>query len=348
MGRRFVVARRDLDAISREKTIVLALLIQLFVAAFSSFLVVGLSTLYDPTSIESEATIDVGVTGDSEELLAVAQEQPGLRARAYRSTSNAMADFRERRLDAVLQVHRTDGGVLEVDATVAEGFRTTLVVVQLRQALETLERTERTERRGQLDAEVVPLPDDGTASPYFGFTYTILLPLLLFLPAFISGSLAVDVITEEIERGTLTMLRVTPASLTEIVDGKAGAMAALAPAQAALWIALLWFNGIAVANVPALLVFVAALALAVVTLGVVMGLATAERQRAQLLYSMAILVLFGGAAVLPEHPANTAALLAIDSATTTTWTLLAGYVALAVGGYALAREYANRVDPEAF
>ena len=342
MGRRLVVARRDLDAISREKTIVLALLIQLFIAAFSSFLVVGLSTLYDPSSVESGATIDAAVTGEAaDELIDAAREQRGLRAREYPSTESAMADFRDRRVDVVMEVTRVDGR-LNVDVTVAEGFRTTLIVVQVRDALEALERTERVER----GADVVPLPESGTASPYYGFTYTILLPLLLFLPAFISGSLAVDVVTEEIERGTMTLLRVTPSSLPEIVDGKAGAMTLLAPAQAVLWLALLWFNGIEVANAAALVVLVAALTLLVVTLGVVVGLATAERQRAQLLYSMGILVVFGGAALLPEHPATTAALLAIDSTTPTTWALLAGYVVVAVAAYAAAREYVGRLDPE--
>lgn len=33
--------------------------------------------------------------------------------------------------------------------------------------------------------------------PYFGFTYTVLVPLLTFLPVFLSGSIAVDAITEE-------------------------------------------------------------------------------------------------------------------------------------------------------
>jgi hypothetical protein len=77
-----------------------------------------------------------------------------------------------------------------------------------------------------------------------------------------------------------------------------------------------------------------------------MGLATANRQQAQLLYSMGVLVAFGAAALLPEHPATTAALLAIDSATATTYLLLAGYLAVAALAYAGARTFAGRVDPE--
>ena len=42
---RLTIARRELQTLRSEKTIVLALLIQLFIAAFSSFLVVGLPDL---------------------------------------------------------------------------------------------------------------------------------------------------------------------------------------------------------------------------------------------------------------------------------------------------------------
>ena len=102
-----------------------------------------------------------------------------------------------------------------------------------------LERAERTDRLESLESSPIALPGTPRESPYFGFTYTVLLPLLLFLPAFISGSIAVDSITEEIEQGTLELLRVSPLSLGEIVDGKAAAMAGLAPLQAALWLLLL-------------------------------------------------------------------------------------------------------------
>ena len=70
-----MVARRDVRSLSREKTIVLALLIQLFVAGFSSFLVVGLTSLYDPGSV-STGEVEMAVTGDArDELLEAGAEQ---------------------------------------------------------------------------------------------------------------------------------------------------------------------------------------------------------------------------------------------------------------------------------
>jgi len=51
-SQRLTIAKRELQVLGREKTIVLALVIQLFVASFSGFLVVGLVSLYDPGSVE--------------------------------------------------------------------------------------------------------------------------------------------------------------------------------------------------------------------------------------------------------------------------------------------------------
>jgi len=214
--------------------------------------------------------------------------------------------------------------------------------------LNTLERQERIDRSGYLADDPVPLPPEANASPYFGFTYTILIPLLLFLPAFISGSVAVDTITEEMERGTLELLRVAPVSLLDIVDGKSLGMVLLAPAQSLLWVMLLSLNGIRVANVVAILVFITAVSTLVVTFGVLLGVAMGKRRPAQLLYSVLTLVVFGAAVVLPEHPATTVAKLAVDSPTVLTYAHVVGAVALAAGGYAVARLYVDSVDASQF
>jgi len=343
------IARRDLSALSREKTIVLAILIQLFIATFSSFLVVGLTSLYDPGAVRG-GEITVGIAGEERDKLEGAAREAGLNPFVVQDRAEAVQAFERGEVDALLTASRVDGEEgdrLDVTATVpAEDLRTTLIVVQVRSMLTELERTERGERVEHLEFVPLEVPEGGDSSPFFGFTYTILLPLLLFLPPFISGSIAVDSITEEIERGTLELLRVAPVSVTDIVDGKAAAMVAIAPAQALLWLALLWVNGIAIGNVLPLLALVTALALVAVAVGVFLGLVTGKRRQAQLLYSVLVLALFALAAVLPEHPGRTVALLAVDSATTTTFLHVAGFSALAVALYAGTRQYVRRLDPE--
>ena len=347
------IAGREISSLSREKTIVLALLIQLFIAAFSSFLVVGLTSLYDPSGGAVE--IEVGISGDQEQkLLSVAEESEGIDPTLYENSADAVAAFERGELNAVLttRVVETDrGSRIAVDAEVpAESLETTLVIVQLRDLLVEFEREERSLRGEYLEFQPVEIPaeqeDSDDFTQYFTFTYTILLPLLLFLPPFISGSVVVDSVTEELERGTLELLRVSPASLAEIVDGKAIGMILLAPLQAVLWIALLWMNGIAVANLGLLLLLVTAVATITTALGLLLGLVTGTRQKAQLLYSMLVLLLFGAMAALPEHPASTAALLAVDSPTAGTFAHVFGFTVVAVIAYGTLRWYVGRLNPE--
>jgi len=347
---RIAIGLRDLASLKREKTIVLALLIQLFVAAFSSFLVVGLTSLYDPGSVD-DAEIAVGVSGEvRDDLLDATRAHDGVVGVQFESRADAMAAFDDGRVQAVLtgrSVPTASGNRLAVDAVApAENLRTTLVVVQLRRVLSTLEDTERADRVGSLSYRPIEPPARTDASPYFGFTYTILVPLLVFLPPFISGSIAVDSITEEIEQGTLELLRVAPVSLTDVVDGKAAGMILLAPVQVLLWIALLAVNGIPVHNPVTLVLLVTAITTVVVAVGVVLGLVTRTRQQAQLLYSTLVLVLFGLAALLPEHPATTVAKLAVASGSLGTLAHVALYVVLALAVALVTRRYVDGVDAE--
>jgi ABC-type Na+ efflux pump permease subunit len=334
---RLTIARRELATLRSEKTIVLALLIQLFIAAFSSFLVVGLVSLYDPGSVEGYETT-VGVTGDAaDDLLRVVDEQPSMAGVGYASQSAARAAFERGDVDAVLLADRRAGRVF-VTATAPDGsVRTTVVVVQLRDALSTFERTERDTRAPFLSATPLDLPPRTGSTPYYGFSYTVLVPLLCFLPVFISGSIVVDSVTEEVERGTLELLRVAPVSTVDIVDGKVWAAAALAPVQAGLWLLLLDLNGTTVGHPAALLAVIGALSLLVVTLGATIALLSPDRRAAQFLYAVGVLVAAGGATLLPYNPINTVARLAVDSVGAAYPVLVAGYVALGVGAYLLFR-----------
>jgi len=294
---RLAIGRREIGSLSREKTIVLALLIQLVIAAFSSFLVVGLTSIYEPGAAEDD--VIVGVTGEeADELMLAAASVDGLQARRY-DDSDVRSAFDRNEIQAIATVERR-GGRIAVDIEAPQSsIQKTLIVVELRAALEELERTERAERSDHLAFDPLPLPPSVDASPYFGFSYTVLVPLLMFLPVFISGAVVVDSLTEEIERGTLELLRVTPASLLEIVEGKAGVLAALVPLQVTLWIVLLELNDIAIANPVAILVFASAVAVLAVVFAAALALAVPIRQRAQLSYSLGLLAAFAVAALLP-------------------------------------------------
>ncbi|SDQ98743.1 ABC transporter permease [Natronobacterium texcoconense] len=345
-GPRWAVARRELQSLRSEKTIILAIAIQLFIAAFSSFLVVGFVSMYDPDGLGGYE-IDVAVTGDDREALeAAATQRDGLSTVYYDDPDAAHAAFDGGDVAAVLETARTDHDQLVVDVTAPEeGIETTLLVVQLRDTLEAVEHAERVGNVDRLDSAPISVPAEVDASPYVDFTYTILVPLLLFLPAFISGSIVVDSLSEERERGTLELLRVTPLSLTDIVDAKLVATAAIAPVQAVAWLALLAVNGTTVARPGVLIALVAALSLLVVGVGTVVALVAPDRRQAQLLYSVAIVGALVVATVLPEHPANTVAKFALGSATATSWLLVGLYCLLGVVAVFAVRATVGRVDP---
>ena len=326
---RLTVALRELASLRSEKTIVLALLIQLFVAAFSSFLVVGLVSMYDPSSAD-DFSLTVGVAGEeTETLVAVMEEEPAVRPTRYDTPAAAEDAFRDGNLDAVVYTERLSQGEIRATVLAPDGsFRTTMTVVKMRDAMQRYERALREQRGVSLTRSLVDLPADARSSPYFGFTYAVLVPLLVFLPAFIGGSVAVDSLAEEVERGTMELLRVTPTTLPEVVDGKLLAAAAPVPVQVTMWMTLLWANGTAVANLPLLVLFASAVAVAVTALGLGVSVATQDRRQAQFLYSSGMLALFAASLLLPETPQNVVARLAIGSAGPAIYSSVAGTVVL--------------------
>jgi len=344
---RLRIARQELDSLGREKTIVLALCIQLFIAAFSSFLLVGLVTLYDPGSTPGGG-VTIGVAGNaSDDLVGAIGGEGNWELVGYDSVPGVRTAFQAGQVDsAFVASHRADGRV-DVEAVVPEGsVRSTVFVVQVREALSAYERVRRDELSARIVSDPLPAPEVPDVPPTYAFTYTVLLPLLLFLPAFISGSVAGDSITEEIDGGTLELLRVTPLSATAIVDGKMLAMVAIAPAQAGAWLVLLYANGTAVANPLWLLAVVTGTSALLVAVGVGLALWLGDRRSTQLVYSLGVLVAFVLAALLPESPPNTVARLAIDSALPRTYALAAGYVAVAAVAVLLVRALVPRAIRE--
>lgn len=337
------IARREFASLRREKTIVLALGIQLFIAAFSSFLLVGLVSLYDPSSVSANE-IEIGVSGDARgDLIESLEGEGNWELVGYESETAARTAFKQGRVDTVFQADRLPTGVVYVNAIVPdESVRSTVIVVQVREALQLYERERRESFSSRLSEEPVPVPEAPDSTPTFSFTYTVLLPLLAFLPTFISGSVAADAITEEFDQDTLDLLRVTPLSITEILDGKMLAMIALAPAQAGVWILLLWMNGTSMAHPFAILAIVIGTATVLVAIGSGFAIRMRDRQSTQLLYSLTVLLVFGLATLLPESPPNLIAKFAMGSASGLSVGLVAGYLVVGIAAYTVVRRDARR------
>ena len=76
-----IIAKKEFSGLLSERTILLAVLLQLFVALFSSFLMVGLTSMYDPASLSqySRFKYNVGYAGTDTDLLYTLYQSPDFR-----------------------------------------------------------------------------------------------------------------------------------------------------------------------------------------------------------------------------------------------------------------------------
>lgn len=320
-GRRVLaVAKKELLSLKSEKTIAFAIFLQLFMAMFSSVLVVGLTTLYDPSAVSQLRGADyhVALAGEGEELLSYLGREEGLRVHRM-ELSPAIASLKERRISAVIYAPGTGMHAEEPIRltlyTLQNDLQATVVIAKIREALLDYERDARSAREWRLDERPVPLDmPPGGGGAFFEFVYVMLLPLLLFLPVVISAGLAIDLITEEYQQHTLETLLSTPLSFGEAIWGKVTASLVPVPLQAGAWLLLLMANGIAIASPLAILVLVTLLSIPVVLTGALIALHYRERTNAQLIFSIAVILAIFALLALPVNPVNATIRLAVGTA----------------------------------
>jgi ABC-type transport system involved in multi-copper enzyme maturation permease subunit len=330
VARSLPIAGKDFRDIFRERTIVLALVVQLFIAAFSSFLLVGLVSLYDPG--RGEHSLDSRVAyvgaggfarhlGNSSSLRIVVTDQ-----------KHALDLFHEGQVDAVIEELYSDPAQPRtVNLLLPQGeLRTTILVSVLKDQLKSYERELRDQRASQIQTQIVYIDADVKTSPFYSFAYALLVPLLLIVPVFLAGAVAADAVTQEVETRTLELLRASPAGASGIFLGKVLAPIAITPMQGLLWILLFDLNGIHIHNVVLVLTLMTALATIFVCSAVLFGLSLRKQGDAQVAYSLLVLLAFGATYLLPQPLLNTFARLSIGSLTVVEWTTV-GAVAGAAG-----------------
>ena len=76
-----IIAKKEFRGLINERTILLAVLLQLFIAMFSSFLMVGLTSMYDPSSLSkySSSRYSIAYAGNESQLLTNLQTSPDFR-----------------------------------------------------------------------------------------------------------------------------------------------------------------------------------------------------------------------------------------------------------------------------
>jgi len=337
----WTIAQREFLAIFTERTILLAVVIQIIVAGFSSFLVVGLSALVDPSSFPTDVRAEIALDPEaSDDATLVRHLRAAGLAVTHTSDSNeTLALFQDGFVNAALFLDppdpdNPDAAELPIGMTLIlpdADIRTTLTLVQVKEALEGYERDLRDERAQRLSFSPLYLNTDADGGS-FGFVYSLLIPLLVFLPVVLAGALCADSLTEEVQRKTLPLLLASPATPADVVEGKLLANSAIAPLLAAAWFLLLAINDLPVSASAALeiLAFATAIAYLMGLLASAIALATRDRNKAHVTYASAMFLLLGLSLALPVSPVNAVALLAAGSATAGAHTVVIVTVGLAI------------------
>ncbi len=351
-----IIARKEFRGLFNERTILLAVLLQLFIALFSSFLMVGLTSMYDPSSLSkySRYKYNIAYAGNDSALLGYLESSPDINSprdfRVYRmDLSTAVAALKERKLSAVVYVPDTspaaDEPVKITLYTLTNDLQSAIVDVKLKDVFLKYEKDLRQVRGSRLSEQPVPvrIPKTTGGGDFYEFVYGLLIPLLVFMPAIIASALVIDLITEEYQHETLETLISTPITFSEMVWGKVLACELLVPIQAGAWLLLLMVNGIAIENAGLILLQVVVSSLILILLGALTALHYRERTAAQFIFSTALVVVILFVLALPSNPLNLLTRLAVGTAGPEQWIVLgATGVIVIVLGY-LTQKYAERV-----
>jgi ABC-type Na+ efflux pump permease subunit len=229
-------------------------------------------------------------------------------------------------LNAILVVPPETAGLEQVQMYLTDNDFAPIIRTVLQSPLMQYENYLRS--RGGVQVRYTDLP--GKPATAFEFIYSVLLPMLMFFPAFVAGSMVIDALTEEVENNTLQTLLSAPLSLNGIVNAKISSAVILAVIQCTAWLGLLWLNHIAVQN-PFWVLGLAVIVAGITATGAgLVAVLFRDRERAQFVYSLALLAAVAISTLLGLSPVQTISRLAIGDYFTSGWNvvLVAAFLAL--------------------
>ncbi len=309
MGGIYAIMNKELTSVMKEKTIVLAIIIQLLIAAFSSVILVGLMSFYDPESIGEHTSMhfNVGVVGDGDGALSAYMGASRLNVTAIATEEAARDMMKAGELDAMIVIPPGDGVVDMLMLLPQSDSRATVFTMVIKEPLMKYENYLR-EKNG-IHVKYTELK--GTSSTTYEFLYAFIVPMLMFFPAFIAGSMIIDSISEEVENKTFDTLMAAPVSLNSVLFGKVAAAVFLAIIQCVLWLLLLSINRLQIQN-PALVLSLALIISAFVTFGSgLISMYFKDRERSQFAYSILLMTVAGASLYVDPSPISLMARLAM-------------------------------------
>jgi ABC-2 type transport system permease protein len=287
----FVILKKELRAVAKERTIVIAILIQLFIASFSSAMLVGLMSVYDPeaTGLSARLRVPIGVIGDADSPLVTFLREHNARVTVFSAPEDAENAFNAGEIDTAIYIPAVgdDEPVVDIQLFLPQSeTRSTLILMVLKTPLRQYENHLR-EKNG-IHIRYTDL--EGQPATTYEFQYGVIVPLLMFFPAFVTGSMVVDSISEESANRTLETLWSAPLSLNAIFGAKIASAVLLAEGQCILWSALLHFNGITIQHLGSVLLLAGVSAALVAVGSAFIAVYFKDRERSQFVYSLFILL----------------------------------------------------------
>jgi ABC-type Na+ efflux pump permease subunit len=335
------VVKKELASVVRDRTILISILIQLFIASFSSALLLGMLSLYDSDTILqfSGAGIKIGVVNSSDNVLGSLMSKRGLQTIQYASLTDANAAYYRGEVLAIVDTPQDANGLTEIKLYLPESDTvSSLVRMVIQEPLKQYENVLRT----QNGIDVLYTDLKGKPSVSFEFVYSVLIPMLMFFPAFVAGSMSVDSLTEEVENNTLQTLLSAPLTINGMVGAKIVASVIISILQCVAWLSLLQLNGVAIQNTGWILLLALVVAGTTSTSAALGAILLKDRERSQFIYSLILLAAAAISTLLNLSPITTLSRLAIGDAYTSGWNV-ALFAAFLAGLYLILSKTSRRL-----
>jgi ABC-2 type transport system permease protein len=291
----FIIARRELKAMLREKSFVLIILLELLLVSASGLLSVGYVILTSPESSgmmsKLSNLVSVGIVTQTKEPYAEAFSPSEVRFAFYEDLNQAREDFKSGLVDAIVSgdLYLEEKPSRLTVYLPSNSPKVDLTRLSLKRVLVNLEDKLRKKRMSEFTPESRLIefqlmryePQARYIEVYFVFT----LPLLLFLPCIVSGSLAIDSLTQDFESKSILTLVSAPLSRLQIVVGKALGSFLLSMTQCVLWLGLMSMTSISPGNHIPILVFCGMYTLFFINVGGILALHLRKMRSSQIIYT---------------------------------------------------------------
>lgn len=304
------VVKKELNSVLRDRTILIAILIQLFIASFSSGLLLSMLSLYDPDTIlrYSASGIRIGMVDAADNPLDIFLADRGLTVIPFATLPQAESAFYEGRISAIIDTPQDANGITEIKLYLSDSAaRSSLIRTAIQEPLKQYENY----LRSQKGIEIHYADLQGEPSTSFEFVYSVLLPMLMFFPAFVAGSLSIDSLTEEVENNTIQTLLSAPLTVNGMVSAKISSVLILSFLQCGAWLVLLKLNGIAIQNIGWIFLLALIISGITSTSAALCAILLKDRERSQFIYALILLAAVAMSNLLNLSPIVTLSRLAI-------------------------------------